>query len=223
MAVFKSYEEGGDPVSRYCLTNSHFLHPAMKALQEETMKVPRFQMLGAPECLLMNQTLIMTRNGKKVLDVGMFTGASALASALAVGPEGKVHTFDVSDTHLELAKKHWKMAEVEDRIHFKLGPASDGLQSLIDDGQSGTFDFVFIDADKPGYDDYYEKCLVLLKKGGVIAFDNTLLGGAVLDPNKNSDGVVALRKLNQKLQEDTSRVFVVQVNIGDGYTLATKL
>ena len=105
----------------------------------------------------------------------------------------------------------------------KLGPASDGLQSLIDSGESGTFDFVFIDADKPGYDDYYEKCLVLLKQGGVIAFDNTLLSGSVLDLEKNSESLVALRKLNKKLRDDTTRVFVVQLNLGDGYTLATKL
>ena len=118
MSVFKSYEEGSDPVSSYCLSNSH-LHPAMKALQEATMKVPRSMMLGAPECLLMNQTLIKTKNAKKVIDIGMFTGASALAAALALGPEGKVNTFDVSDAHLELAKKHWKMAGVEERIHFK--------------------------------------------------------------------------------------------------------
>ena len=105
----------------------------------------------------------------------------------------------------------------------KLGPASDGLQSLIDSGESGTFDFVFIDADKPGYDDYYEKCLVLLKQGGVIAFDNTLQNGSVLDLEKNSESLVAMRKLNKKLRDDTTRVFVVQLNLGDGYTLATKL
>ena len=105
----------------------------------------------------------------------------------------------------------------------KLGPASDGLQSLIDSGESGTFDFVFIDADKPGYDDYYEKCLVLLKQGGLIAFDNTLLSGSVLDLEKKSESLVALRKLNKKLRDDTTRVFVVQLNLGDGYTLATKL
>ena len=92
---------------------------AMKALQEATMKVPRSMMLGAPECLLMNQTLIKTKNAKKVIDIGMFTGASALAAALALGPEGKVNTFDVSDAHLELAKKHWQMAGVEERIQFK--------------------------------------------------------------------------------------------------------
>ena len=105
----------------------------------------------------------------------------------------------------------------------KLGPASDGLQSLIDSGESSTFDFVFIDADKPGYDDYYEKCLVLLKQGGVIAFDNTLQNGSVLDLEKNSESLVAMRKLNKKLRDDTTRVFVVQLNLGDGYTLATKL
>ena len=106
---------------------------------------------------------------------------------------------------------------------LQLGPASDGLQSLIEAGESGTFDFVFIVADKPGYDDYYEKCLILLGKGGVIAFDNTLWAGKVLDLEDNCEDVVAIRKLNQKLRDDTSRVFVVQINIGDGYTLATKL
>jgi len=224
--VAKSYYAGNDPILDYCNENTH-IHPVQKALLEETLNVPRYQMLGAPEVLAMNMTLIKTRRAKKVLDIGTFTGASALASALAFGkdiPDGQVITCDVEDTHLELAKKHWKMAGVEDRIQFKLGPASETLQSLIDDGQAGTFDFVFIDADKTGYDQYYEQCLILLGPGGVVAFDNTLWYEKVLKPAAEDDhATIALQKLNKKLAADTERAFVVQVNIGDGYTLATKL
>jgi len=224
--VAKSYYEGSDPVLAYCLGNSH-IHPAMESLQKATLNVPRSMMLGAPECLLMNQTFIRSKGATKVLDVGMFTGASALASALAIekksGSEAKVVTCDVSDTHLELAKKHWEMAGVADLIHFKLGPASDSLQGLIDAGEAGTYNFAFIDADKGGYVDYYEKCLVLMKKGGVMAFDNTLRGGRVVSGTSENPDEKAIIKVNGILAKDTERVFVVQLNIGDGYTLATKL
>lgn len=224
--VAKSYYANNDPVLDYCNGNTH-IHPVQKALLEETLKVPRSVMLGAPEVLAMNMTIIKTRRAKKVIDIGTFTGASALAAAMAFGKDisdGQVITCDIDDMHLELAKKHWKMAGVENNIHFKLGPASQTLQSLIDDGQSGTFDFVFIDADKTGYDRYYEQCLNLLGPGGVIAFDNTLWYGKVLESAAEDDhDTKALQKLNKKLADDKERVFVVQVNIGDGYTLATKL
>merc|ERR1712029_102533 len=224
MSVNKSYNAGSDPVWSYCMANSH-LHPAMEALQEATLKVPRSRMLGAPECLLMNQTLIRAKAATKVLDVGMFTGASALAAALALDKDkadSRVVTCDVSDTHLELARQHWEMAGVDQIVDFRLGRAADTLQSLIDNGEAGTFDFVFVDADKANYDAYYEKGLVLLRRGGVMAFDNTLWSGAVVTPSTDPD-TVALQKLNEKLANDKERVFVVQLNIGDGYTLATKI
>jgi len=223
MAVNKSYYAGSDPIWSYCMGNSH-LNPVMESLQAETLKVPRYKMLGAPEVLLMNQTFIKAKNARKVLDIGMFTGASALAAGLAFGDKAnsKVVTCDVSDTHLELAEKHWKMAGVDHLIEFKMGPATDTLQSLIDGGEAGTFDFAFVDADKDNYDAYYEKGLVLLKKGGVIAFDNTLWSGKVVEHSEDPD-TVALQKLNAKLANDKERVFVVQLNIGDGYTLATKI
>jgi len=215
-------------VSDYCVKHTH-THPVQQALQEETMKVPRSLMLGAPECLAMNKTLIKAKAAKKVIDIGTFTGASALAAALAFEKDDsdcKVITCDVVDTHIELARKHWKMAGVEDKIQFQLGPASKTLQELIDNGESGTFDFVFIDADKTGYDVYYELCLQLLRKGGVIAIDNTLWSGAVLKDEAEAEGdedTEALKKLNDKMAQDTDRVFSALFNIGDGYTLATKL
>jgi len=227
--VAKSYLRENDVVMEYCNKNTH-IHPVQKALQEETMKVHMSIMLGAPEVLALNKSLIKIRGAKKVLDIGMFTGASALASALALNKDcadSKVITCDVSDTHLELARTHWKLAGVEDKIQFELGPAGDTLQKLIDNGESGTFDFAFIDADKTGYDQYYELILQLLAPGGAIGFDNTLYTGKVLKPADKDDdeynSVIALQNLNEKLSQDTDRVHVAQFNIGDGYTLVTKL
>jgi len=227
MSVAKSYKRENDPIAKYCVKHTH-IHPVQEALQEATMHVRMSRMLGAPECLALNKTLIKAKAAKKVIDIGTFTGASALAAALAFekdDPDCKVITCDVDDSHLELARKHWKLAEVDDKIQFELGPAADTLQKLIDAGESETFDFVFIDADKTGYDVYYEKCLILLKKGGVIAIDNTLWSGAVITENGSNDdeNTAALKKLNDKLANDKERVFSTLINVGDGYTLATKL
>ena len=184
-------------------------------------------MLGAPEVLALNHAIIKSKSAKKVLDIGTFTGASALAAALAFDKDhadSKVITCDVTDANIALARKHWAMAGVEDRIQFELGPAAQTLQALIDNGESGTFDFAFIDADKPAYQDYYEKCLLLLGKGGMIAIDNTLWSRKVVGVASEDDtSTKALQKLNDNIASDRERVFTVLLNIGDGYTLATKL
>ena len=136
---------------------------------EETKKVPHAIMHGSPEVLALNTLTVRSKSAKRVLDIGTFTGASALAAALGFSdPDSKVITCDVNSNHLELAKRHWRIAGVEDKIQFELGPATETLERLIDQGQAGTYDFAFIDADKVSYDDYYEKCLTLLKSGGVL-------------------------------------------------------
>merc|ERR1711874_257997 len=219
--VLKSYAEE-DPVKNYCLANSSPRHPVQQKLMQETMKLERSRMLGAPEVLALNTLLVQSLGAKKVLDVGVFTGASSLAAALALPKDGCVVACDVSDTHSELARRHWAEAGVADIIKLEIAPATETLSSLITAGQENTFDFAFIDADKGGYDDYYEMCLKLIRKGGIIAFDNTLLGGAVVNAEISRPDVVAVRKLNEKIAGD-NRVRSVMMNIGDGYTLATKL
>ena len=123
-----------------------------------------------------------------------------------------------------LAKSYWKQAGIEQKVDLNIAPATETLQKLLDDGQEGTFDFAFIDADKAGYDDYYELCLKLLRSGGIIAFDNTLWSSKVLKPAEACDDTtLVLKRLNDKLAKDHDRSFVVQLNVGDGYTIAVKL
>ena len=192
---------------------------------EETLKNnKRWRMLGAPEVLSLNVALMHSLQAKKVIDVGVFTGASSLAAALALPPDGKIIACDINEEFTRQAQQYWKEAGVRDKVDLRIAPAGETLQALIDEGQGGTFDFAFIDADKVGYDLYYEKCLVLMKPGGIIAFDNTLWSGAVLKPYDScDDDTKALKNLNDKLANDSKRAYVVQLNVGDGYTLAVKL
>jgi len=223
--VFKSYDQE-DPVKNYCLANSSPQHPVQLKLIEETMKHSRYKMLGAPEVINMNALLIKSLGGKKVIDVGVFTGASSLGAALALPEDGVVVACDVSEEFTAIGRPFWREAGVEHKIKLTIAPAADTLAKLVAAGEENTFDFAFIDADKPGYDTYFELCLKLMRKGGIIAFDNTLQGGKVVSEDTPDDnwreGVLAIRRLNEKLGRD-SRVTTVMMNIGDGYTLATKL
>jgi len=198
------------------------MHPVQLKLVEETLQHARSRMMGAPEVVNVNALLIRSLLAKKVIDVGVFTGASSLAAALALPEDGVVVACDVSEDFTKIAQKYWKEAGVEHKVKLKIAPAADTLNSLLDSGEENTFDFAFIDADKTGYDTYFELCLRLLRQGGIIAFDNTLWDGRVLDDAEQSEDTVALKKLNEKLSKD-SRVQTVIMNIGDGYTLVTKL
>merc|ERR1719481_657256 len=228
MSVRKSFE-GGDPVGEYCLVHSSPMHPTQLRLIEETLKHPKVLMMGAPEVINMNSLLIKSLGAKKVLDVGVFTGASSLAAALSLPEDGLVVACDVSEEFTDIARKFWKEAGVESKVQLVLAPATQTLSQLIEDGEEGTFDFSFIDADKVGYDSYYELSLKFLRRGGIIAIDNTLWHGKVLgipgeggSQEYQDESTKFLQNLNNKLAKD-SRVQVVQLNIGDGYTLATKL
>ena len=213
---------------------------------EETLNHPRGMMLGAPEVLSLNAAFLKALKAKKVIDVGVFTGASSLAAALALPEDGKVIACDINEDftrfvlkiittlfdmylkylfiYTSLAKSFWKQAGIEQKVDLTIAPATQTLQKLLDDGQEGTFDFAFIDADKAGYDDYYELCLKLLRSGGIIAFDNTLWSSKVLKPAEACDDTtLVLKRLNDKLAKDHDRSFVVQLNVGDGYTIAVKL
>lgn len=223
MTTLKSYQDGSG-LSKYAIDHS-MIHPAQQELLKETLTRPNCNMLGAPEVLGMLTATALSKNAKKCLDVGTFTGASALAIALGLKSEdGVVITMEISDTHRDLWEKYWTLAGVRDKIQEKVGPAGDTLQALIDNGEAGTFDMAFIDADKTGYDDYYEKCLALLKQGGVIVFDNTLYFGNVLEGSgKNDANTVSIKKLNDKIHKDTDRVFATLLNLADGATIVVKL
>ena len=221
--VTKSYENE-DAVKSYCVKHSTPISEVQKKLIEFTLKMPRGQMLGAPEVISLNSALIMALKAKKVLDIGVFTGASSLGAAMTLPEDGKVLACDVSQEYTDLGKPFWKEAGVEHKIDLRIAPAQETLKSLIEAGEAGTYDFAFIDADKEGYDAYYELCLQLIRPGGIIAFDNTLRGGKMLLPDEKLNRMeMSTKILNRKLAADVDRSFVVQLNIADGYTICVKL
>lgn len=225
VGVSKSFLDEGsqDPILRYCIQHSTPMHPVQKKLIEETMKHEWVVMMGAPEVVQLNGALIKMLGAKKVIDIGVFTGASSLAAALALPDDGIVIACDVSEDFTAQARKYWREAGVEHKVKLVIDNAVTTLDNLIANGEENSFDFAFVDADKVGYDSYYERCLRLLKPGGAIAFDNTLWFGKVLpERNVNDESTVALKKLNVKIANDSDRVFAVQINVGDGFTLVVK-
>jgi len=193
----------------------------LAALREETASHKMARMQISPEQGQFMALLIELIGARKTFEVGTFTGYSAMAVAKAMGPEGRVVALDISEEFTAVARKHWAKAKLSERIDLRLAPAADSLKSMIAAGESGTFDFAFIDADKTGYDAYYEYALKLLRTGGLVAIDNVLWSGAVADPADTSADTNALRALNQKIVGDT-RVTMCLVPIGDGLTLARK-
>jgi predicted O-methyltransferase YrrM len=150
----------------------------------------------------------------------VFTGYSALAVALALPADGRIIACDVNEDYTAVARDFWKKAGVDHKIDLHLAPAIDTLDALIADGQAGCFDFAFIDADKTGYDAYYERCLTLLRRGGLIVIDNVLWGGSVARPAEDDD-TAAIQALNRKLRDD-ERIDLSMLPVGDGLTLARK-
>jgi predicted O-methyltransferase YrrM len=193
----------------------------LAALRAETASHTMARMQISPEQGQLMALLIRMLGARKTLEVGVFTGYSAMVVAKAMGPQGRVVALDVSEEFTAVARRHWAKAGIAERIDLRLAPAADSLKKLIAAGESGTFDFAFIDADKENYDTYYEASLTLLRKGGLIAIDNVLWSGAVIDPSDTTAATAALRKINQKIHGD-ARVEVSMVPIGDGLTLALK-
>jgi caffeoyl-CoA O-methyltransferase len=210
-----------DRLSAYLLDNSLREPAVMKALRDETAKHPAAGMQISPEQGQFMQLLVHLTRAKTYLEVGVFTGYSALAVALAMPEDGRIVACDVSEEFTAVARRYWHQAGVADNIDLRLAPAVQTLDALLEDGYANTFDFAFVDADKAGYDAYYERTLRLLRPGGLVAFDNTLWGGAVADPAEQDADTVALRRLNEKLHTD-ERVFISLLPIGDGLTLVWK-
>lgn len=190
-------------------------------LRAETAELPQHNMQIGPEQGQFMALLVRLLNVKKALEIGTFTGYSSLCIAAALAPGGRLVTCDVIAEWTAVAKAYWAEAGLEERIELRLAPARETLDSLIAEGGSGTFDFAFIDADKAGYDAYFERALTLVRPGGLICIDNVLWSGAVADANVNDEDTRSLRALNRKLHRD-QRVDISLVPIGDGLTLVRK-
>jgi len=194
----------------------------MTALRAETAKHPMGRMQISPEHAQFMQMLVKILGAKKCIEVGTFTGYSALAVALALPKKGKLVCLDISDEYTSIGKPFWEQAGVAKKIDLRIGPAKKSLNKMIKKGESGKYDFAFIDADKGGYPDYFERCLKLLKTGGVIACDNIFMNGDVVDGRKRGGNAVAMHAFNELLKND-KRVDLSLIPIGDGLTLARKL
>jgi len=206
-----------------CLLSVSLRDPDVLArLREETLHRADAEMQIAPEQGQFMALLLKLIGARRSLEVGTFTGYSALVCALALPEDGQLIALDINEETTAIAQRYWAEAGVANKIELRLGPAEDSLRNLIDGGDQGSFDFMFIDADKTGYPTYYEMGLQLLRPGGVLAFDNVLWAGRVADPGAGDDDTQALRALNVQLHADP-RVDISMVPIGDGLTLARKL
>ena len=190
-------------------------------LRQETAQHPMGRMQIAPEQGQLMALLVQLLGAKKTLEIGVFTGYSTLVVALALPPAGKVVACDISEEFTAIARRYWQKAGVADKIDLHIGPAMDTLDQLLADGEAGTFDFAFIDADKSNYDGYYERSLQLVRSGGLIAIDNVLWSGRVADSQVQDNRTKKIRAFNQKLYQDT-RVNLSLLPIADGLTLARK-
>jgi len=212
--------EVDDALHAYLIENSIREHPAQQALRAATASHPHAGMQIAPEQGQFMALLVKLIGARRAIEVGVFTGYSALTVALALPDDGTLLACDINDAYTRVGKPFWEQAGVADKIELRLAPARETLEARIAAGEAGHYDFAFIDADKKSYDGYYECCLQLVRAGGLIAIDNTLWGGAVAKPASDPD-TVALQKLNAKLRDD-ERIDLSLLPIGDGLTLARK-
>ena len=206
----------------YMLNNSLREPDVLSRLREETTATnPRAIMAISPVQGQFMMLLLKLISASKTLEVGVFTGYSSLCTALTIPQDGHIYACDVSEEWTSVARRYWAEAGVTGKITLKLAPAVETLDALLADGHAGTFDFAFIDADKSNYDHYYERALKLVRKGGLLVFDNMLWYGKVADPSVTDADTVALRALNAKLHHD-ERVFASLIAVGDGMNLAIK-
>lgn len=208
-------------LSAYLQKNSLREPDVLQALRIQTHKMSTGKMQISPEQGQFMRLLIELLGARKTLDIGVFTGYSALSVALALPPEGKVVACDINNEWTKIARRFWEMANVTSKIDLRLAPALETLQLLLDNQEAGTYDFIFIDADKINYPAYYEMSLNLLRSGGLIAIDNVLFGGKVADPLITDPNTNAIRTLNTIILND-ERVSLSLLPIGDGLTLARK-
>ncbi|MBZ0117570.1 MAG: class I SAM-dependent methyltransferase [Sandaracinaceae bacterium] len=193
----------------------------MRRLRAETAKLPNAVMQIGPEQGAFMTWLVGLIGARRAIEVGVFTGYSAMCVARALPANGRLVACDVSAELTAIGKRYWAEAGLSERIDLRIGPGIETLDALLGAGEAGHYDFAFIDADKPNYDRYYEQCLLLMRPGGVIAIDNVLWGGDVVDESKRDASTEALRAIAKKVAADP-RVDACMVPIGDGLTLARK-
>jgi predicted O-methyltransferase YrrM len=205
----------------YLLSASLREHPVLAALRAETASHPRVNMQIAPEQGQFMALLAKLLGATRCIEVGVFTGYSSLAVALAMPATGRLVACDISEEYTAVARRHWEQAGVAGKIDLRIAPALETLDAMLAAGGAGAWDFAFVDADKGGYAEYYERLLALLRPGGLIAVDNTLWDGDVADPGNREPDTLAIRAFNEKLHAD-ERIDLSLVPIGDGLTLARK-
>jgi len=210
-----------ESIYQYLCDHSLREDPILKDLRDHTYDMEERAMQIAPEQGQFMKMLVKLIGAKNTIEVGVFTGYSSLAIALALPEDGRIVACDVNPQYTSVAEKFWVSAGVRKKIDLRIGPAKDTLSELINNGLTGTFDFAFIDADKVNYNHYYERCLELIRPGGLITVDNVLWGGAVSNDGINDVDTNSIRALNDKLHQD-ERIELSLVPIGDGLTLAMK-
>lgn len=207
---------------KYVYDNGVREHAVLTKCRETTQAEEDFPMMQiAPEQGAFMQLMVKLLGVRNALEIGTFTGYSALAVTLAMGETGKLTVCDISEEFVAKASNYWIEAGVADQIDARIGPAATSLEALIEEGRGGSYDMAFIDADKTGYDTYYEHVLTLLRPGGLICIDNVLWSGSVADPQNTSEDTVALRALNAKIHGD-ERVDIALVPIADGIMMCRK-
>ncbi len=209
-----------DKVYNYLLSVSLNEHKALKKLREVTSSIPGSRMQIAPDQGQFMGMIVKMIGAKKLLEIGTYTGYSSMVCAMAM-KSGQIITLDNDPIATEVAKTFWKEGEVDHLIDLRLGEALDSLKQLIEEKHSSSFDFIFIDADKANYKNYYELCLELLNPNGIIIFDNVLWSGAVADMDDKSKNTIALRDLNEMLFND-QRIDLSMIPVGDGLTIVRK-
>jgi len=210
-----------DSLYEYLLSVSLREPDLLRRLREETAALPNARMQIAPEQGQFMALLVQLTGARRCLEVGVFTGYSSLAVALALPDDGRIVACDVSEEWTTVARRYWSAAGVAHKIDLRLAPALETLEGLLAAGEAGSYDFAFLDADKENYLRYYELALELVRPGGLIVADNTLWSGRVADPANDEATTVALRRFNETLHTD-DRIDLSLVPVGDGLTLARK-
>lgn len=210
-----------DSLYAYLLEASLREPDVLADLRSETAKLPDGHMQISPEQGQFMKLLCFAVGARRAIEIGTFTGYSSICIASALSPGGKLIACDVSRERTDIARTYWQRAGVANRVELRLAPALDTLDALIADGQAGQFDFAFVDADKDNYPTYYERCLTLLRAGGLLAVDNALWSGRVADASNHEPATETIRCLNETARDD-ERVVASLVPIGDGLLLACK-
>jgi predicted O-methyltransferase YrrM len=210
-----------DPLYDYLLAVSLREPPLLAELRSEMSTHPQFQMQIAPEQGQFMALLVRLIGARRCLEIGVFTGYSSLVTALALPEDGRLLACDVSEEWTAIARGYWRRAGVEHKIELRLAPALDTLDTLLGDGAAASFDFAFLDADKGNYPAYYERIYALLRTGGLLAIDNTLWSGRLLDPRERDPETEGIRRLNELLHHD-DRVDLSLLPLADGLTLVRK-